>query len=88
MAHYLICYDIANPKRLGRVHRRVVRHALFLQYSVYYLQGDKPDLQTALNDIKDVIDPMEDDVRAYTIAPLSEAFQLGVPWFPDEVVLL
>lgn len=88
MAHYLICYDISNPARLGRVHRRVVKHALFIQYSVYYLQGDKLKLQAALDEIRDVIDLKEDDVRAYTIAPLAQAVQLGVSWLPDEVVLL
>lgn len=88
MAHYLICYDIANPKRLGRVHRRAVKHALFVQYSVYYLHGDKVKLQAMLDEIQAVIDDAEDDVRAYTVAPLKDALQLGRSWLPDDVLLI
>lgn len=88
MAHYLICYDIANPLRLGRVHRRAVKHAIFIQYSVYYLQGDKIKLKAMLEDLHSVIDDEEDDVRAYTVAPLSEAIQVGRSWLPEEVVLI
>lgn len=88
MAHYIICYDIANPKRLARVHRRAVKHAIFIQYSVYYLLGDRVKLQAMLDDLAAVIKNNEDDIRAYTIAPLSEAEQLGKPWLPDDLVLV
>lgn len=83
MAHYLICYDIADPRRLGRVHRRIVNHAIFIQFSVYYLKGDKQSLADLLNDLKYVIDENYDDVRAYMIRPLSEALQIGTPWLPE-----
>lgn len=88
MGHYLICYDIANPKRLGRVRRRALNHAAFVQYSVYYLRGDQLDLQSMLADIQAVIDDTEDDVRAYSVAPLNEAIQKGVTWLPEEILLL
>lgn len=88
MAHYLICYDIASPKRLGKVHRRILRHAIFVQYSVYYLKGNKKALDAALEDIRDVLDEQQDDVRAYTVAPPDDAVQLGNSWLPDDVLLL
>ena len=88
MSHYLVCYDIANPKRLGRVHRRAIRHALFVQYSVYYLEGDREQLQLMLNDLENVIDPGEDDIRAYTVTPLKECFTIGRNWLPEDLVLL
>jgi CRISPR-associated protein Cas2 len=88
MPHYLICYDIANPKRLGRVHRRTVKHALFVQYSIYYLEGDRLNLQALLDDLRDVIDEKEDDVRAYTVSPISDAIQIGRSWLPEELILL
>ena len=34
---YLLAYDIANPKRLVKVHRQVSRRGLALQYSVFLL---------------------------------------------------
>ncbi len=87
MAHYLICYDIADPKRLVRVHRRAVRHAAFLQYSVYYLNGSSDQLQNMLSEIQDVIDNDEDDVRAYTVEPLTDAIQIGTSWLPEDILL-
>jgi CRISPR-associated protein Cas2 len=87
MAHFLICYDIANPKRLGRVHRRAVKHAAFVQYSVYYLIGAKSDLDAMLGDIQDVIDDDQDDVRAYTVEPLSDAIRVGACWLPEDIFL-
>jgi CRISPR-associated protein Cas2 len=88
MGHFIVCYDIANPKRLGRVHRRAVSHARFVQYSVYYREGTQNDLQAMLDDIEKEINPKEDDVRAYAVAPLEEAICLGQPWMPDDIRLL
>ena len=34
---YLLAYDIANPKRLVKVHRQVSKRGLALQYSVFLL---------------------------------------------------
>lgn len=87
MAHYLICYDIANPRRLGKVHRAVVKHATFIQLSVYYLKGDKNALANLLNDVNLLIDKNFDDVRAYSVAPFEGAVQLGTPWLPQGITV-
>jgi CRISPR-associated protein Cas2 len=87
MAHYLVCYDIANPKRLGRVHRRTVTQALFVQYSVYYFCGTHDELKILLDQIQEVINNNEDDVRAYNVAPLDKAITFGKAWLPDEIYL-
>ena len=87
MAHYLVCYDIADPKRLGRVHRSTVRHAAFVQYSLYYLIGSRADLEKMLRDIQDVIDYAQDDVRAYPVQPLSAAIRVGACWLPEGMFL-
>jgi len=87
MAHYLVCYDIADPRRLQRVHRRMIRHALFVQLSVYYLQGDRAALDRLLDDLQEVIDERYDDVRAYSVRPLSDGLQIGCPWLPEGIGL-
>lgn len=87
MAHYLVCYDIADPKRLGRVHRRIVKHAMFVQLSVYYLQGDRQVLEALLEDLREVIDEGCDDVRAYPVRQLSGALQIGCSWLPEGIVI-
>jgi hypothetical protein len=53
----------------------------------YYLQGDHNDLAALLGDLQDVIDERRDDVRAYSVRPLSEAQQIGCPWLPEGVGL-
>lgn len=85
MGHFIICYDIANPRRLGRVHRRAVRHAMFVQYSIYYLNGSEEELHEMLDEIRELIDPKEDDVRAYESEPLKNALQVGRPWLPEGI---
>ena len=85
MGHFLVCYDIANPKRLGRVHRCAVKHAVFIQYSVYYLDGSIEQLSGFLNALEQIIDIREDDVRAYRVTPLNLATQLGREWMPEGI---
>lgn len=87
MAHYLICYDIADPRRLGRIHRRIVKDALFIQFSVYYLQGELHTLKALLAELQKIIDERYDDVRVYSIRPLAEAQWLGRHWVPEGIGL-
>lgn len=84
---WLICYDIANPRRLGRVHRCVKKHAIPIQYSVYLAQASANQMQDILREIEHIIDPKQDDIRIYPIpknpnitligqAPLLDGFDL------------
>lgn len=86
MAHFLICYDIADPKRLGRVHRHIVKYTAFVQLSVYYLEGDKKSLDSLLKGLNLLIDERFDDVRAYAVKPIKTATQIGRPWLPDDII--
>lgn len=87
MPHFLVCYDIANPRRLGRVHREVIKYATLVQYSVYYYKGSDAGLAGVLKLVQAKMDESEDDVRAYAIPPLAEGIQLGRSWLPDELIL-
>ena len=88
MAAYLICYDIANPKRLAKVHRCTVKQAAFIQYSVYYFEGSKAELQTVLAELENIINKKQDDIRVYGITSLNNAITLGRTWVPEDVYLL
>jgi CRISPR-associated protein Cas2 len=70
---WLVCYDIAEPRRLGRVWRAVREFAVPLQYSVFWARLDGIGLGEALGAIATKMDPRCDDVRLY---PLPENVQI------------
>lgn len=72
---YLVCYDIANPKRLGRLHRFVQDFAVMAQYSVYLAWLTPERLEALGSGILERIDPRVDDVRIY---PLPENISVDV----------
>lgn len=85
---YLVCYDIANPKRLVRVHRYLKKQGMPLQYSVFLVQETRETLERLLNGIDDIIDTKEDDVRAYPVNKTPEYTALGRQQLPEGLMLL
>ncbi|MDM7997838.1 MAG: CRISPR-associated endonuclease Cas2 [Acidobacteriota bacterium] len=85
--NWLVAYDIANPRRLCRVHRFLKGHAIPVQYSVFVFQGSQMELQRVLTGISSHISPDEDDVRAYHLPDRCEVAMLGRQDLPDGIVL-
>ncbi len=85
--NWLIAYDIANPRRLSRVHRYLKRHAIPVQYSVFVLHGNQIMLDRVLSGIAELIAPHADDVRAYYLPNRCEVAMLGRQSFPNGVML-
>lgn len=83
----LICYDIANSRRLGRVHKIISKAAQQIQYSVYYLKCDLKDLDELLGKLEAEINLNEDDIRVYQIPGLDKAQWLGQHWLPEGILL-
>lgn len=82
---YIISYDIADHKRLGKLARRLEKIAVRIQYSVFYLpKANEEQLFGIIRTIDDIIDMLEDDVRIYTIVEpgisLGQAVDLGEPF--------
>ena len=75
-AGFVIGYDIANPRRLQRVHRMMCRHAAPLEYSIFLLVGSSADKDRCLAEVATLIDAAEDDVRCYPLP--SRGFQTRV----------
>lgn len=84
---FVVSYDIADPKRLGRVHRILKRQGLPVQYSVFSVVMRRPQLLRLLESIDAVIDSAEDDVRCYTLPARVRTWLLGKQFFPDDVLL-
>ena len=64
---FIIGYDIADPRRLQRVHREMCKHASPLEYSVFLLVGDDRAKELCLAKMSALIDVGEDDVRCYPL---------------------
>lgn len=85
---WLIAYDIADPRRLGRLHAFVKKHALPVQYSLYYCEASPARMDALMRRIEKYIDPRHDDVRAYQVPANPRIFSLGRGALPDGAALL
>lgn len=84
---YLLAYDIADPKRLTRVHRTVRGSGMALQYSVFLVVGTVRDLDQLLASLDTIIKPACDDIRVYPLPMQFDAEQYGRQWLPGGVDL-
>lgn len=66
-APYLVCYDITDPKKLGRVFRLLKGNGIHLQYSVFQCSLTWPELINLKERLVTIINPKEDDIRIYPL---------------------
>lgn len=85
MTETLICYDIANPRRLGRVHRYLKRHACAVQYSVFLFTGTREQLERCLAQLEKLMEPKEDDIRAYPLPQRGYRLSVGKSTLPEGI---
>lgn len=84
-AEYIICYDICDPRRLGRIHRYLKRYAIALQYSVFLYTGDSRRFERCMQGAVALIDETEDDLRAYPLPQRGLKARLGRPALPEGI---
>lgn len=77
--HFLVAYDIADPKRLRRVARFMERRAIRTQKSVFWFEGSADQLTCLMEEARPLIDPSVDVVQAWRLAPgqAPEGLALG-----------
>lgn len=83
---WLLAYDIADPRRLQRVHRRMQHHAMPLEYSVFWLEGSDKDRSECLADVLPLLRRDADDLRAYAMPRRGFRLRLGVSALPQGIV--
>ncbi|WP_138380363.1 CRISPR-associated endonuclease Cas2 [Luteithermobacter gelatinilyticus] len=83
---YLIGYDIAHPRRLGRLHRRLKGYGIPIQYSLFLCSLTETRLAECVAMIEEIINPREDDVRLYPLPTNYWSFRLGRAVLPDGIV--
>ena len=78
MPLHLICYDIADPRRLRRAARVCERFAQRVQDSVYLADLEAPELQALICALARVIDPLADKVRYLPVCAEDERTSRGL----------
>lgn len=76
-ASYLVCYDIADPKRLSRVFRFIKGKGLHLQYSVFLCRLTWTELLKLKEKMEGLIDKKTDDVRIYPLPAGCKVIAMG-----------
>lgn len=66
--HFIIAYDIADPRRLQRVARFMERRAVRCQKSVFLWEGTTEALYKLLEDVTPLLDLALDLVQAWPLA--------------------
>ena len=85
MSEYIVCYDISDARRLGRLFRFLKKRAVALQYSVFLFVGDDRQLDRLLEGAAKLIDPKADDLRAYPLPARALKARLGKPALPEGI---
>lgn len=86
-AAWLVCYDIADPRRLARVWRAVCEFGIPMQYSVFWARLGGSELDAALRAVARRINPRADDVRFYPLPENVQITGLGRNVLPPGVTL-
>jgi CRISPR-associated protein Cas2 len=71
-SHYLVSYDISDPKRLDRVRKLVSDSTERVQYSVYYGQFSERDLAVLREKLRDAVNQRDDQVLFIRLGPVAE----------------
>jgi len=74
---YMIVYDIADPKRLRKVHKIMKNHGLPVQQSVFFVQGKERNVNVLLDKIEKVMALDKDDLRAYPVSHPKNVWTTG-----------
>lgn len=82
---FLIAYDIADPRRLARLHRYLKGIAMPVQYSVFTANLNSANLEQLIVGINEIIDESEDDVRIYPLRRNPHIATIGNSPFPDGI---
>ena len=85
--HWIVAYDIADPRRLKRVHRYLARRGEALQYSVFSVWLDETGMDRLMSGLARLIDPDQDDVRAWVVPPRAAVEVIGNGRLPGGVML-
>lgn len=76
---YIVAYDIADPKRLQKIHRMLKKEGLPVQKSVFFVHGGEKSVERLVGRLEQIIDRKRDDIRAYPVTHPGEVWTTGGP---------
>lgn len=79
---YLVCYDIAQPRRLYRVHKFLLGYRVGGQKSFYECWLTPAELRHVHETLESLIDPVEDRVHFFALDPRMRPDCLGLASAP------
>lgn len=82
-ARWIVTYDIAHPRRGQRMLKLLKKHGVPLQYSVFIVDASATAMHALMHEIRRLIRPSDDDVRAYRLPMGIEHYSLGGTRLPD-----
>ena len=85
---WLVTYDIADRRRLTRVFKALKKAGVPVQYSVFSVDASTAGIARLMVQLAQLINPKEDDVRAYRLPPNGWRATLGEAILPDGVWLI
>lgn len=80
---WLLAYDVRCPRRLQRLHRRLLRIAAPVQYSVFLLHATTAEMKQLMDELAAGYIADVDDLRAYPIGEADSVSALGAPRCPE-----
>lgn len=68
-ARYLVCYDIASPRRLRRVAKLMLSLGERVQKSVFECELSPQERESLERQARQILDPKQDSLRFYRLCP-------------------
>lgn len=84
-SRWLVAYDIADKRRLGRVHRLLKKHGVPVQYSVFLVRASAAQMGALMAQTATLIREQADDVRAYCLPENGWSIALGSAILPEDL---
>lgn len=81
--NWLIAYDIADVRRLRRVHRFLTSQAVPVQYSVFATRAAPMKTGLIRAALAEIIDERDDDVRIYPVPEPADLTVFGRKALPE-----
>lgn len=82
-ASWLVTYDIADPRRLTRVFKRLKKAGIPIQYSVFSVESNAVAMRMLVAELVKLINVKEDDIRAYRLPDKGWRATLGESILPE-----